>query len=111
MNGAGHDLATEPGVVRLQLGVCPQQDVLFEQLTCLEHLHMFQGIKGNGGAAPNDSDSAGLEELLRMLGLEDKRNGVASELSGGQKRKLSLAIAMVGRIRGSGHSKVLVLDE
>lgn len=73
------------------MGVCPQHDVLFEKLTCIEHLRTFAGIKG----CADDSDSA-FEELLRLVNLGDKRNGLASELSGGQKRKLSLAIALVG---------------
>ena len=84
----GHDLATNTNQARQMMGVCPQHDVLFEKLTCIEHLRIFAGIKGS----ENGSDDAALEELLRLVDLGEKRNGVASELSGGQKRKLSLAV-------------------
>lgn len=73
------------------MGVCPQHDVLFDKLTCIEHLRIFAGVKG----CADESDSA-FEELLSLVDLGDKRNAIASELSGGQKRKLSLAIALVG---------------
>jgi ABC-type nitrate/sulfonate/bicarbonate transport system ATPase subunit len=84
-------LETETDKARQTMGVCPQHDVLFEKLTCIEHLRIFAGVKG----CADDSDSV-FEELLRLVDLGEKRNGLASELSGGQKRKLSLAIALVG---------------
>ena len=93
------------------MGVCPQHDVLFEKLTCIEHLRTFAGIKG----CTDDSDSA-FEELLRLVDLGEKRNGLASELSGGQKRKLSLAIALVGDpkflilVRDFLHCRVFLLS-
>eukprot|EP01046_Picozoa_sp_COSAG06_P036124 COSAG06_NODE_3952_length_4727_cov_2.586646_9_plen_69_part_00 len=42
----GHDLETETSQARKTMGVCPQHDVLFEKLTCIEHLRIFAGIKG-----------------------------------------------------------------
>ncbi len=88
-----HDLA----LVRLSMGVCPQQNVLFHNLTVLEHLRFFERIKG--------VSSHGLEDRAREVGLGDFLNTKAGQLSGGNKRKLQLAIAL------AGEPKIVLLDE
>ena len=46
MNVGGYDVATETSKVRENIGVCPQHDVLWSQLTSLEHLKIFSMLKG-----------------------------------------------------------------
>lgn len=83
------------------MGVCPQHDVLFELLTVEEHISIFFDLKG---ADPKIKKNE-INELLKDLGLEDQRHKQAMQLSGGNKRKLSVAIALCG------NSKFVLLDE
>lgn len=83
------------------MGVCPQHDVLFELLTTEEHLNIFYDLKG----ADPKLKKAEIEKLMKDVGIYDKKNALASQLSGGNKRKLSVAIALCG------NSKFVLLDE
>ncbi|TPP39775.1 ATP-binding cassette sub-family A (ABC1) member 2 [Fasciola gigantica] len=98
---AGHDVGKQLEVVRDMLGFCPQYNVLFDQLTVAEHIRFYAAMKG----IPNQVINTETDQLMELLGFPDKRNDRSKSLSGGQKRKLSVAIAFVGR------SKVVFLDE
>ena len=87
--------------LRTMTGVCPQHNSLFEVLTCREHLRFYGIIKGVG----EEQIDAEIEKSLSDVSLADQGDIVSSELSGGQKRKLSLAIALIG------NPKVIFLDE
>ena len=87
--------------LRRNLGVCPQHDILFQHLTLEEHVAFFGRLKGKSKDAAERDAAA----LLRVFHLGDRSHHLGSELSGGQKRKLSVSIAL------SGHSKFVVLDE
>jgi ATP-binding cassette subfamily A (ABC1) protein 3 len=85
------------------MGVCPQHDVHFELLTTEEHISLFYDLKG---AESNPKlKAAHVEKLMKDVGVHDKKNTLASQLSGGNKRKLSVAIALCG------DSRFVVLDE
>ena len=86
---------------RKYLGICPQHDVLFDDLTVEEHLEMFCVFKS---VQKKDIDSE-ITKVLIDFDLENKRKTKACNLSGGQKRKLSICIALVGG------SSVIFLDE
>ena len=73
-------------------GVCPQHDLLWPQLTGREHLLFYGRVKGLGGAALR----AAAAEGLRELGLERQADQRSGSYSGGMKRRLSVAIALVG---------------
>lgn len=83
------------------MGVCPQHDVLYHDLTVEEHLKFFAGIKG----VPSKDINQAVQETIATVGLTEKVKALAASLSGGMKRKLSVGIALIGG------SKVVILDE
>uniref|UniRef100_A0A3Q4AVM2 Cholesterol transporter ABCA5 n=1 Tax=Mola mola TaxID=94237 RepID=A0A3Q4AVM2_MOLML len=83
------------------VGICPQFNIIFDVLTVEEHLRIFAAIKG---IPPADTD-AEVSKVLKDLDLEKIMTAQAKNLSGGQKRKLSVAIAILG------DPKILLLDE
>ena len=87
--------------VRQFMGVCPQHDILFEQLTPEEHLDIFYDFKGGDPATKQQE----IQDILRDVGVLPDKKKQASSLSGGNQRKLSVAIAMCGG------SKLVLLDE
>lgn len=97
----GKSILTDMDDIRKNLGVCPQYDILFPELTVKEHLEIFANIKGVNEESLENS----VTEMVDEVGLADKLNTVVSALSGGMKRKLSLGIALIG------DSKVVILDE
>ena len=83
------------------LGICPQHDVLFDDLTVEEHLEMFCVFK----SVPKERIDSEITKIIEDFDLVNKRKTKACNLSGGQKRKLSICIALVGG------SSVIFLDE
>lgn len=83
------------------MGVCPQHDILFPSLTVQEHLYLFAVFKGAPAATINQE----VEQAIRDVDLWEKRFDYAKNLSGGQRRRLSVAIAFIG------NSKLIYLDE
>ncbi|EAT44278.1 AAEL004331-PA [Aedes aegypti] len=88
-------------MIRRMTGVCPQHDILFETLTPKEHLYFFAAVRG---IAPNLVDSE-VKKTLRDIDLYDAAETRVKYLSGGQKRKLSVGIAIIG------DPKIIILDE
>jgi len=87
--------------VRRSLGVCQQTDTIFEQLSVFEHLVIYAALKGVSNRLINSE----AEKMAVEVGLGEKMHAAAGTLSGGQKRKLCLGIAFIGR------SEVIFLDE
>ena len=98
---AGHSLRGALADARRVLGVCPQMNVLFPSLTCEEHLRVYATLKG----VPAEEVEEACREKLREVGLENKARARAETLSGGMKRRLQMAMALVGP------SRVVFLDE
>jgi ABC-2 type transport system ATP-binding protein len=96
----GKPLAGDPAA-RLHVGVCPQDVVLWERLTCLEQLQFMGEMYGMRASMANRR----AVQLLEELDLVEKRNQQARRLSGGMKRRLNLAMALVH------DPAILVLDE
>jgi len=84
-----------------QIGVCPQINILFPLLKTKEHLTFFASLKG----VPRKELKAVVSEIASSVGLLNKMNSQATSLSGGQKRKLSVGMAIMGK------PAVLFLDE
>jgi ATP-binding cassette subfamily A (ABC1) protein 3 len=97
----GLDMFGQVNEMRKNLGVCPQFDILFDLLTPIEHLELYCMFKG----VPKSEVKEQVEKTIKDVDLESKRNAFAKDLSGGQKRKLSVGIAMIGG------SKIVLLDE
>jgi len=86
---------------RKQLGYCPQYDALFDELTVEEHLQFYAALKGILEKYRN----ALVQKAIKELDLEYFRDTQSQKLSGGNKRKLSIAIAILG------NPPIIILDE
>uniref|UniRef100_A0A8D0CJU8 Cholesterol transporter ABCA5 n=1 Tax=Scleropages formosus TaxID=113540 RepID=A0A8D0CJU8_SCLFO len=87
--------------MRQLVGICPQFNIMFDVLTVEEHLRIFAAIKG----IPQANIDGEVTKVLKDLDLEKIMDAQAKNLSGGQKRKLSVGIAILG------DPKILLLDE
>ena len=96
-------LSADAGTVEVsgRIGYCPQEPVLYERLTCDEHLELFGVAYGLDEQAVNDAADA----LYSTLGFDRWRKSQVAELSGGTRAKLNLAIALLA------DPEVLLLDE
>ncbi|KAL1502488.1 hypothetical protein ABEB36_007623 [Hypothenemus hampei] len=99
----GYDIRNqnEMDQVRRMTGVCPQHDILFDNLSPKEHLEFFATVKG----IPSSRIESEVRRTLQDIDLVDKANSPVIRLSGGQKRKLSVGIAVIG------DPKIIILDE
>ncbi|XP_028910083.1 ATP-binding cassette sub-family A member 2 isoform X2 [Ornithorhynchus anatinus] len=97
----GRDIRTEMDEIRKNLGMCPQHNVLFDHLTVEEHLWFYSRLK----SMAQDEIHKEMEKMIEDLELTNKRHSLVQTLSGGMKRKLSVAIAFVGG------SRAIILDE
>src|SRR5512145_3260498 len=75
--------------VRARVGICPQEAILWEKLTCLEQLEYVGEMYG----VPRKIARQRAVDLLDTLGLAAKANTTAGKLSGGMKRRLNVALA------------------
>lgn len=74
------------------IGICPQSDILFDMLTVEEHLILFAKLHGYA----NFEIKERVADSLKTVGLEFKKNEVVTSLSGGMKRRVSVAMAIIG---------------
>ena len=88
----GMDMMKEPVKVRRLLGMCPQSHALLDLLTVREHLELFGRIKG----VPDQDLNDVIEYRMNDMGIKQYENKKANSLSGGNKRKLSVAQALIG---------------
>lgn len=97
----GKDIRHDINHIRKSLGVCPQHNVLFDQLTVAEHLWFYGCMKG----MTTEEVNAEMDNMIKDVGLPHKKHELSKNLSGGMKRKLSVAMAFVAG------SRVVILDE
>lgn len=128
----GRSLTADSELAGAHVGLCPQDNVLWP-LTCAENLRLYARLKwplrhkrvmrvddndrrepaanddGDddpvGAALRADTIEAEVNRCLNLVGLQDRRNDYAHELSGGMRRRLTFALALVG------DPPIIVLDE
>ncbi|GAX84392.1 hypothetical protein CEUSTIGMA_g11814.t1 [Chlamydomonas eustigma] len=98
---AGLDVSRDMAVIRKTLGLCPQFDLLWPDLTAAEHLRLYANIKG----MPSSLIDKAVEAAVDEVGLLPQLHVMAGDMSGGQRRKLSVAVALLGK------PSVVFLDE
>ncbi len=95
---AGCDISAD---TKRLIGVVPQENLMYKNLTCAENLNFFARIYGLSGAERKQR----VRECLLLVNLLDRANSVVENLSGGMQRRLSMALALVH------HPKLVILDE
>ena len=95
----GRSLVTDKKYLFENIGLCQQEDIFFEYLTVKEHLEFMCKIKGS---RVNYEE---IQDLINRIDLVEKQYSLCKTLSGGQKRKLCIALALIGR------SQIILLDE
>jgi ABC-2 type transport system ATP-binding protein len=97
----GHDVVTEPEEVKQRIGYMPQAYGLYDDLTVDENLEFF----GSVYRVPRDERRKRADEILQLVRLEESRKHYAGQLSGGMKRRMSLAVSLIH------NPQLLILDE
>ncbi|KAL7284960.1 hypothetical protein ACG7TL_000049 [Trametes sanguinea] len=98
----GRSITRHTQSARESLGVCPQFTAIDAQLSVREHLRFYARLKGVPRGAETARD---VEAVMRATGLDAYADRLASALSGGNQRKLALAIALIG------DPSVILIDE
>ncbi|MFA6577001.1 MAG: ABC transporter ATP-binding protein [Nocardioides sp.] len=97
----GMDPAVDGPTIRGRLGVCPQEDTLDNELNVRDNLYIY----GRYFGIPKGEVSARVDELLEFVQLTEKAKAKVEFLSGGMKRRLTIARSLVNR------PDLLLLDE
>lgn len=97
----GKNCVAEPQAVKEIIDISPQDTAVADNLTVYENLRLICGIYGYS----KEKTAAKIEEMMKLFNMDEVRNSRSKTLSGGWKRKLSIAMALISE------PKVLFLDE
>ena len=97
----GKSIKTDKVEIRKHLGLVPQDIALLEELNAFDNLEYFGGLYGLAGQELKSK----IEKLLEVAGLTDKKKEKVKNYSGGMKRRLNIAVAMLH------NPSILILDE
>jgi ABC-type multidrug transport system ATPase subunit len=98
---SGYDIESQRRKAQDNIGYCPQFDALLDYLSVTEHLYLFGRLRG----VPEKKLAWAVGEIIDYLGLRPHAKKPSMALSGGNKRKLSIGIAIIGS------PEVVFLDE
>ena len=97
----GYSIRDKADAIRNLIGVCPQELALYQDLSALDNMVFFGRMAGLDGKEAKTQATA----HLKLMGLTDRAKGRVSKFSGGMKRRINLAIALMG------NPELLFLDE
>src|SRR6187200_110590 len=97
----GLDPATDGPQIRARIGVCPQEDTLDTEISVRDNLYVY----GRYFGLPRGEVRQRVDELLEFVQLTEKADAMVDDLSGGMKRRLTIARSLINR------PEVLLLDE
>ena len=97
----GQSMAKDFNKIKKMIGYCPQTNPIFEHMTVEENIFYFASLKG----VPDDRRDSLVKQTMQQLDLLGSYNKLAGTLSGGNKRKLSVAMAIIG------NPPIILLDE
>jgi ABC-2 type transport system ATP-binding protein len=98
---AGRTLSSDTDPVKRDIGLVPQDLGLYEEMSAHENLHLFGALYGLAGAPLKRA----MDEGLELVGLRDRAKDKVKAFSGGMKRRLNLAAALLH------DPQILLLDE
>jgi ABC-type multidrug transport system ATPase subunit len=98
---AGFSIASDMDMVYRSMGICPQHDILWSDLTVEEHLLFYARLKG----VPAEKEMDAVKQSMASVSLGPFAGRTTTGLSGGEKRRLSIAISLMGS------PQVVFLDE
>ena len=98
---AGIDTATDPIRAKSHLGLVPQELAIYPELSARDNLRFFGRLQGLGGSRLRTR----VEEVLELVGLEDRSKNPSKTFSGGMKRRLNIGIGLLHE------PTLLILDE
>ena len=97
----GRDFKGDEKEIKKQLGVVPQDLAIYEDLTAYENVALFASLYGLRGKERQEK----VKEALDFVGLLDRKDQYPKKFSGGMKRRLNIAIAIVHQ------PKLIIMDE
>nr|QUF59431.1 ATP-binding cassette transporter Abca3-like3 [Brachionus angularis] len=96
-----YDLMTNVNKIRSLIGFCPQSPILYDDLTVYEHLYLIASIKG----FTSEDVKKEITHISKLVDLNSELNKKSKNLSGGMKKRLNVAMALIG------DSKIIIFDE
>ncbi len=97
----GKSVVKDPNVIRMHLGVVPQDIALYKELTAVENLRFFGRIYGLRG---KELESR-MANVLEIVGLTERKNELVKHYSGGMQRRVNIAVALLHE------PEIIIMDE
>jgi ABC-type multidrug transport system ATPase subunit len=91
----GHSINNDMATIQSMIGLCPQFDLLWGELTGKEHLMLYAGLR----SLPKETILGESIRLLEEVGLSAMANVRTASYSGGERRRLSVAISLIGKFQ------------